>query len=70
MKYILILPLLFFTSFHPLQTKVVYVCGSTGAKKYHLKETCRGLSSCSHEITKIPLSKAQSYGLTLCGWED
>jgi len=69
MKSIIILLFIFLTSFHPLETKV-YICGPTGAKKYHYTETCRGLAACKHEIVKTSLSQAQSYGLTLCGWED
>lgn len=48
----------------------VYICGPQGAKKYHYSETCRGLSACKHEIVKVTKSKAQSFDLTLCGWED
>ncbi|MFH7017602.1 hypothetical protein [Flavobacterium sp. FlaQc-47] len=69
MKYILILLFIVFTSFDLPETSV-YICGSTGAKKYHYKETCRGLSSCSHETVKTSLKQAQGLGLTLCGWED
>ncbi|SHH42365.1 hypothetical protein [Flavobacterium defluvii] len=71
MKYTLLLRLLFIfsTSFRPPET-YVFICGSAGAKKYHYKETCRGLSSCSHEVLKTTQKKAQGLGLTLCGWED
>jgi len=69
MKYIFILFFVLLTSFSPPETSV-YICGSTGAKKYHYKETCRGLSSCRHEVIKTTLKQAQGYGLTLCGWED
>ena len=69
MKYITILLFVFLTSFHPIENKV-YICGPVGAKKYHYTENCRGLTACRHEITKVSLSQAQSYGLTLCGWED
>ncbi|PWB25161.1 hypothetical protein [Flavobacterium sp. HTF] len=69
MKYILILLFIFLSSFRPPETKV-YICGPTGAKKYHYKEYCRGLTACRHELTKVSLSQAQGYGLTLCGWED
>jgi hypothetical protein len=48
----------------------VYICGPQGAKKYHYSENCRGLSACKHEVFKVTKSKAESYGLTLCGWED
>lgn len=70
MKYtLLLLILIFLTSFRPLETNV-YICGSTGSKKYHLKENCRGLSSCRSEIVKKSLKQAQGLGLSLCGWED
>jgi hypothetical protein len=69
MKYSLLFAFIVLTSFQPVETKV-YLCGSTGAKKYHYKENCRGLNACKHEIVKTSLSKAQTYGLTLCGWED
>lgn len=69
MKYILLLFFIFLTSFTPPETSV-YICGSTGAKKYHFKETCRGLSSCSHETVKTSIKQAKGLGLTLCGWED
>lgn len=48
----------------------VYICKSKGAKKYHLKEFCRGLSACKHEIVKVTLKEAKAKGLDLCGWED
>lgn len=69
MKYTLFLLFIFLTSFKPPETSV-YICGSTGAKKYHFKETCRGLSSCSHGTVKTSIKQAKGLGLTLCGWED
>lgn len=48
----------------------VYVCKSAGAKKYHYKNTCRGLSNCKHEIVKMEKGAAENRGLGLCGWED
>lgn len=69
MKYTLLLIIIFLTSFRPPETSV-YICGNTGAKKYHIKETCRGLSSCRSETVKTSLKQAQGLGLTLCGWED
>lgn len=47
----------------------VYVCSGSNAKSYHLKENCRGLSSCQHKISKLSLNEAQKDGKTLCGWE-
>lgn len=69
MKYTLLLLFFFLTSFKPPETSV-YICGSTGAKKYHFKETCRGLSSCNHGTVKTSIKQAKGLGLTLCGWED
>ncbi|OUL61113.1 hypothetical protein [Flavobacterium sp. AJR] len=69
MKVITLILFITLTSFSLVQTSV-YVCGASGAKKYHYKESCRGLSSCKQEITKLTLKQAQGYGLTLCGWED
>ena len=47
----------------------VYLCDSSGGKKYHYSKNCRGLSNCKHEIIKVSLKKAQSLGKTLCGNE-
>ena len=69
MKYTLLFLLLILSSFDTIETSV-YICGSAGAKKYHLKENCRGLSSCSNGVVKTSLKQAQGLGLTLCGWED
>jgi hypothetical protein len=51
-------------------SETVYVCKSAGAKKYHYKQTCRGLSGCKHEVVKMDKSDAENRGLGLCGWED
>lgn len=48
----------------------VYVCNSSGAKKYHYKETCRGLSNCKHEVVTMEREMAEKRGLGVCGWED
>lgn len=69
MKYTLPLLLFFCTSIYPIETNV-YICGATGAKKYHYNANCRGLNSCSHGVVKKSLKQAQGFGLTLCGWED
>jgi len=69
MKYTLLLLFIFCTSFHPAEDNV-FICGSTGAKKYHYNENCRGLSSCSHGVVKKSIKQAKGLGLTLCGWED
>jgi hypothetical protein len=69
MKPLIIFLLFILTSFSVLETNV-YICGSSGAKKYHYTENCRGLSACKHEIVKTTKSNAESLGLSLCGWED
>lgn len=48
----------------------VYLCNSSGGKKYHYTKNCRGLSHCKHEIIKVTLQEAKKRGKTLCGWED
>lgn len=48
----------------------VYVCHSTGAKKYHLKQNCGGLKRCKHDIVTMTSGEAQKIGLGLCGYED
>ena len=68
-KLFLFLLLLVLTSFTTAETKV-YICGPTGAKKYHYLENCRGLGACKHTVFETSISKARGYGLTLCGWED
>jgi hypothetical protein len=69
MKFIVLVLFITLTSFSSLESNV-YICGPSGAKKYHYQDSCRGLSACKHEITKVTLKQAQGYGLTLCGWED
>ena len=69
MKLLSLLLLFVLTSFSVLETNV-YICGSSGAKKYHYKNNCRGLSACKHEIVKTTKKNAESLGLSLCGWED
>jgi hypothetical protein len=69
MKSPLILLFILLTSLYPIETKV-NICGPSGAKKYHYKENCRGLTACRHEIVKTSVAQAQGFGLTLCGWEN
>ena len=70
MKTLLLLFVLFSNSKCPTTpTTFVYICDSPSAKKYHLKENCKGLRSCQHRIVKITLEQAKRRGKTLCGWE-
>lgn len=48
----------------------VFVCKSTGAKKYHFKESCGGLKQCTHQVVTMTVKEAEGKGLGLCGWED
>ena len=48
----------------------VHVCKSTGAKRYHPNEKCRGLKQCTHEVVTMTVKEAEGKGLTLCGYED
>lgn len=54
----------------PVYEKNVFLCNSTGGKRYHFTKTCKGLSNCKHEIIKVTLSEAKKRGKTICGWED
>jgi hypothetical protein len=67
-KFCLIVAVIALTSF--TSNDEVYICISKNAKKYHLSETCRGLSKCKAQIKKVTLSEAQKQGKTLCGYED
>lgn len=60
--------LLFTTLYVPPTT--VYVCGSDNGKKFHLKDSCRGLKRCESKIFKTTMDKAKKDGKTLCKWED
>jgi len=70
MKTLLLLGLFFLTNVTCTDSKYVYICKSNDAKKYHLKETCRGLSTCQFKVVKITVTEAKSQGKTLCSWED
>jgi hypothetical protein len=48
----------------------VFVCKSSGAKKYHFNENCHGLKRCKHEIIESTQKSAAAKGLGLCGYED
>lgn len=49
---------------------VVFVCESSGAKRYHFKSTCRGLKRCSNKIQQLSIINAENIGLTICGYEN
>ncbi len=68
--FLLSLTVLLSWSASPITQSNVYLCDSSGGKKYHFSKNCRGLSNCQHEIIKVTLKKAQSLGKTLCGHED
>jgi 5-bromo-4-chloroindolyl phosphate hydrolysis protein len=67
MKPVLLLLLLLANARCAVQT--VYVCDSSNAVRYHLKENCRGLRNCSYRVLKITLEEAKREGKTLCKWE-
>jgi len=50
--------------------RMVYVCDSRNAIRYHLKEHCRGLSNCTYRTIKMTEGDAKKEGKTLCKWED
>lgn len=48
----------------------VYICDSPTAKKYHLRNDCRGLSRCTHTIIEVTLEEAKKRKFELCKFED
>jgi len=48
---------------------VVYVCKSSGAKRYHFNSNCRGLKRCKHAVEEMQKQVAENVGLTICGYE-
>lgn len=69
-KVLLILTVFFLTSSFVNKETYVFICKSTGSKRYHLTKTCRGLSPCKHTIEKVTKKSAEKIGRTLCKWED
>lgn len=70
MKTLLLSVFLFLTNVTCKEAPTVYICDSSGAKRYHLSSTCKGLSNCQHKILKVSLDAAKRKGRTLCGFED
>jgi hypothetical protein len=67
---VLLLFLIITFNLYQKDIKTVFICNSDGAKKYHLKSNCRGLSNCQHKVIPVTLGKAKGQGKTLCKWED
>jgi 5-bromo-4-chloroindolyl phosphate hydrolysis protein len=65
----LYLVILLFAVYPHSDEKKVYICDSPKAKKYHLKNDCRGLSHCTHRIIKIDLGEAKKRKFELCKYE-
>jgi hypothetical protein len=68
MKTLLLLLLLTGKSYSTDSTSV-YICDSPGARKYHLRQNCKGLLNCQHRVIKITLEQAKRKGRTLCALE-
>ncbi|WP_121244677.1 hypothetical protein [Mucilaginibacter phyllosphaerae] len=48
----------------------VYICDSPTAKKYHLRNDCKGLSRCTHRIIGVTIEEAKKRKFELCKFED
>lgn len=48
------------------QDSSVFICNGPESKRFHNNPSCRGLSSCSTQIYKVSISKAQKLGRTPC----
>jgi hypothetical protein len=55
---------------HAAPKSSVYICDSSTAKKYHLRNDCQGLSKCTHRIIEITLQDAKKRKFELCKFED
>lgn len=44
----------------------VFICNSTGAKKYHSIKDCKGLTNCTHGVIEVTKAKAIDMGRTPC----
>jgi len=44
----------------------VWICKSSGAKKYHFSRDCGGLNRCTHTIVETTVRDAEAVGLTPC----
>ncbi|TDD75266.1 hypothetical protein [Flavobacterium caseinilyticum] len=72
-KLILVLLMVILPSFYGFKTlsdNDVYICISKTASKYHYSQNCKGLSRCTHTISKVSVKDAKNRGYSLCGWED
>jgi len=50
-------------------SEIVYVCESSGAKKYHYNENCHALKRCRNTVAPMKRKEAENIGLGLCGFE-
>ena len=44
----------------------VWVCTSSGAKRFHASDSCKGLSNCGEEILPLTREEAEKRGKTFC----
>ncbi|MBD3581737.1 hypothetical protein [Flavobacterium selenitireducens] len=50
-------------------TGKVWVCKSSGAKKYHFNRDCGGLKRCTHTIEESTVKQAEAVGLGQCSYK-
>lgn len=51
------------------ESSTVYICKGAYSKSYHHDAECKGLRTCTTEISKTSIEFAQKKGRTLCGYE-
>lgn len=44
----------------------VWICTSSGAKRFHASDTCKGLSNCGEDIIRITRDEAEFENRTFC----
>ena len=50
----------------PVDEDTVYICNSPNAYAYHRNRGCAGLNRCTHGISSVSKSTAQSKGRSAC----
>lgn len=66
---ILLLQIILLVQISIQKKNTVYFCDSNYAKKYHLRNDCKGLSHCTHKIIELTLEEAKKRKLELCKFE-
>lgn len=53
----------------PTRSGKIWICKSSGAKRYHYNQDCGGLGKCKHEVVRQTVAEAEAVGLTACSYK-